>query len=744
MFAVGDLIDCMDKANMWYESYITQVSDFDGSIKVHFMGWGQKWDDVVTKSQISTRISPLNSKSKNWRAELFNGGLIEIKCNEDVINQKWMWGRIVALDEVCECVDVSYSFENENPIIKRADLYGETICPIGMHTKDRSKAQAALIISPSIKIEENIRRTYEESFGDDIFFLDKGDQVDPKNINNLRSFSQSTSPLENIAFITLEMIMAQILDILENYSVKLNKAKHLDIDSSPRNISNVDKLSFTAAKLALLTISISAYKRILSPLLCRPLITRCCLRLKLYASLALAGCTDGNVTKLFQTFSDLAEISDDLSQSFGSSIEICLGKVLPQVIGQFIKSKLIESTKQCYRSIVEDALMRKDVYKINLRDFLSSCYLDNLKNKRMTSEVIRIRNIIGRVSECPDSAFITYFQNEWFVALENWVSTFLSESIQVHSSEFDHEMKLLKDLVFMLNSAQFISGSIFNSMNLTTSFADAVFSTVFSKLDIKLFDELSKQTSLMFSFILDKRYNNEENVGQSSCGIILDDLLNFLNVIKNEKLISSLKVYYIPMTARRLLRGYSLSLHQEKLILDNLCIGAPLEGMIQEISDDSSKSVMKSYKQFLMKSSQSASGNLKVLSKLDARYLSYHLWAKYKPFSTISEVILPEQLSIMKEKFCEFQNSFGAKRITSFYLGLGTITLSCAIKRKKFDILLPEAHGILLLAFHHLKCLRTTYKAIGDMTGFSISQIRTIVNELYNCIDGGILNSNHF
>jgi DNA-binding beta-propeller fold protein YncE len=143
----GDLLDCMDKEKSWFESLVLDVAT-DGSLKVHFMGWGSKWDDTILPSEITTRISPLNSYTKDWRSELFEGGLIEIKCNDDLVNQKWMWGKITKLNREENWLEVAYSFSNEPVVLKKGWLYGETICPVGMHTKDKSKAAAALITKP--------------------------------------------------------------------------------------------------------------------------------------------------------------------------------------------------------------------------------------------------------------------------------------------------------------------------------------------------------------------------------------------------------------------------------------------------------------------------------------------------------------------------------------------------------------------------------------------------------------------
>lgn len=149
--APGDLVDAQDKEKCWFESIVLDISP-EGHVKVHFMGWGSKWDDIITAAELPTRLAPLNTKTKNWRADLFTGGLIEIKCNDDPVNQKWMWGRVTALNVEEAWVEVSYLFSNEPSVVKRAWLYGETICPVGMHTKDKSKAAAATLVKPLKKV----------------------------------------------------------------------------------------------------------------------------------------------------------------------------------------------------------------------------------------------------------------------------------------------------------------------------------------------------------------------------------------------------------------------------------------------------------------------------------------------------------------------------------------------------------------------------------------------------------------
>ena len=52
--AVGDLVDAMDKEKSWFESFVVDINIKDGSAKVHFMGWGSKWDGTIVIPTTST------------------------------------------------------------------------------------------------------------------------------------------------------------------------------------------------------------------------------------------------------------------------------------------------------------------------------------------------------------------------------------------------------------------------------------------------------------------------------------------------------------------------------------------------------------------------------------------------------------------------------------------------------------------------------------------------------------------
>ena len=181
----GDLVDAMDKEKSWFESIVQDVNP-DDSVLVHFSGWGSKWDDCIPATDLAHRLAPLNSQTKNWRADLYEGGLIEIKCNDDLVNQKWMWGKVTKLNKQEAWVEVSYSFSNEPTVVKRAWLYGETICPVGMHTKEKSKAAAAQLVKPYKKVEDIIREKSMESdalhSSGEIIFLDREDDFNENEL----------------------------------------------------------------------------------------------------------------------------------------------------------------------------------------------------------------------------------------------------------------------------------------------------------------------------------------------------------------------------------------------------------------------------------------------------------------------------------------------------------------------------------------------------------------------------------
>ena len=120
------LVDACDSKGEWYESYIVSNTN---SVRVHYMGWSEEWDEDIPIEDINNRLRTLNSKTKNWRTILSMNDYIEIKCIKKGI-QGWTRGYIVELSVPESWVDVS---RLSNGPVERFDLFGDDICPNGMH-----------------------------------------------------------------------------------------------------------------------------------------------------------------------------------------------------------------------------------------------------------------------------------------------------------------------------------------------------------------------------------------------------------------------------------------------------------------------------------------------------------------------------------------------------------------------------------------------------------------------------------
>ena len=63
---IGDIIDCGDKQDKWYESMVRYIyplgSDKYGKCIVHYIGWHKKWDEEIDIN--SDRLSKRNSRTR--------------------------------------------------------------------------------------------------------------------------------------------------------------------------------------------------------------------------------------------------------------------------------------------------------------------------------------------------------------------------------------------------------------------------------------------------------------------------------------------------------------------------------------------------------------------------------------------------------------------------------------------------------------------------------------------------------
>lgn len=63
VFQRGQWIDCLDTVNQWLEATVVHVYEDRKRIKVHYNGWGVRWDETIDVN--SSRIARFRTKSRN-------------------------------------------------------------------------------------------------------------------------------------------------------------------------------------------------------------------------------------------------------------------------------------------------------------------------------------------------------------------------------------------------------------------------------------------------------------------------------------------------------------------------------------------------------------------------------------------------------------------------------------------------------------------------------------------------------
>eukprot|EP00924_Labyrinthula_sp_SR-Ha-C_P009656 augustus_masked-scaffold_22-processed-gene-2.47-mRNA-1 protein AED:0.44 eAED:0.44 QI:0/-1/0/1/-1/1/1/0/583 len=63
VFTKGQWVDCRDTVNQWLDATVTDVLEGGRKVKVHYNGWGQRWDEVIDAN--SPRIARFRTKTKN-------------------------------------------------------------------------------------------------------------------------------------------------------------------------------------------------------------------------------------------------------------------------------------------------------------------------------------------------------------------------------------------------------------------------------------------------------------------------------------------------------------------------------------------------------------------------------------------------------------------------------------------------------------------------------------------------------
>jgi len=95
---VGDCVDAMDSARKWYEAVVREVGE--DTVKVHFVGWGGKWDTTLPRRRREGSAvpppAPLWTRTSKWRERIAVGDEVEIRESTSVVMRP-KWHRAVVL-----------------------------------------------------------------------------------------------------------------------------------------------------------------------------------------------------------------------------------------------------------------------------------------------------------------------------------------------------------------------------------------------------------------------------------------------------------------------------------------------------------------------------------------------------------------------------------------------------------------------------------------------------------------------
>ncbi|KAG7376693.1 hypothetical protein PHYPSEUDO_012870 [Phytophthora pseudosyringae] len=125
---IDELIDARDTDSVWYESRVVALSST--LVKIHYRGWTSKWDEWIERT--STRIAPLHTKVRDWRA--FEVG-DAVMVGRHVATKRYPeWRNAVVIScEACE-VDGRLRVEVDVDGCKQwMDAQDEMLCSPGTH-----------------------------------------------------------------------------------------------------------------------------------------------------------------------------------------------------------------------------------------------------------------------------------------------------------------------------------------------------------------------------------------------------------------------------------------------------------------------------------------------------------------------------------------------------------------------------------------------------------------------------------
>jgi hypothetical protein len=146
---VGDRVDARDNDKIWWEAVVAELigppvektSDRESNmhVRIHFRGWGEKFDAVFKYSDAA--IQPVFSMTKKWRHEITVNSFVDL-CSIQSGSRKWYPGKVNSLKSGTESgyVSVFVKSMTTDSFLQciTVDTDSEMIMPLHTHTKAQS------------------------------------------------------------------------------------------------------------------------------------------------------------------------------------------------------------------------------------------------------------------------------------------------------------------------------------------------------------------------------------------------------------------------------------------------------------------------------------------------------------------------------------------------------------------------------------------------------------------------------
>ena len=150
---VGGTLDARDKHGHWYDSVV--LSRTGNQVKIHFKGWGAKFDETKDLLENAMDLVPRFTETKNWRREIAEDDTVEVKHTEDG-KSLWWPGKITRLEAEKSKVHLVIS-KADNSVKLTLDIDSEDLCSLGTHIKDHVAERSRSASPRQLQIQRKSR-----------------------------------------------------------------------------------------------------------------------------------------------------------------------------------------------------------------------------------------------------------------------------------------------------------------------------------------------------------------------------------------------------------------------------------------------------------------------------------------------------------------------------------------------------------------------------------------------------------